>query len=361
MDISRASTETVGHDDHISVLYRPNPMESANPEPVPEHLLRDPSVDPAACKRLVVAIDFGTTYSAIAYCALGEGEDSSYLDPSRIRTIQNYPDDATFGNLDDQMRSEVPTEVIYPLDRNFREKWLVANQHGAVEEDGDFAVDESRPFELDDDDDDDDDDPFHPDSGLAIFGNSSSKHDTDAMSTDEENSFRWGYVAHEAWGRSATHVGAAAAGRPLSRFKLLLDDSPRTAAIRADLCRTLNELKAKRILQKPLDVIVDFLVPLLRHAKVELEQAGFDDSWKTEVVLCVPAIWTQKACRDMQGALGKAMALAGFPGVDTENNSIDNLFIVSEPEAAAAYVLTSERDISVRPRTANACVTAEVC
>jgi hypothetical protein len=102
----------------------------------------------------------------------------------------------------------------------------------------------------------------------------------------------------------------------------------------------------KRIIQKPLDVIVDFLTSLMRHAKSEIERAGFDDSYKTEIVLCVPAIWTQKALRDMQGALAKAMALAGFPGVDPDTNTIDNLFIVSEPEAAAAFVLTNERDIS---------------
>ena len=87
MDILRALTETVGYNDYISVLYQPNPIESANPKLVPEYLLRDPSVDPAAYKRLVVTVDFGTTYSAIAYYALGKGEDSSYLDPSRIRTI----------------------------------------------------------------------------------------------------------------------------------------------------------------------------------------------------------------------------------------------------------------------------------
>jgi len=312
----------------------------ARPERAPEHLLRGASEDAASVKRLIVSVDFGTTYSAVAYVALDEGDDDrAYLDPSRIRTVQNYPDDATFGNLDDHMRSEVPTEVIYPLDRHFREK--AARGRDAIADSGgeDYDnFDPSLPFE--------DEEPLDPENVFAVFGQSHSGDGAHLMSIDDDdNSFRWGYAAHEAWGRSATHNGANS--KPLSRFKLLLDDSPRTAAIRADLGRTLDELKKKRIIRNPLDVIVDFLTSLMSHAKSEIERRGFDDSYKTEIVLCVPAIWTQKALRDMQGALAKAMTLAGFPGIDPDTNTIESLFIVSEPEAAAACVLTNERDISV--------------
>jgi hypothetical protein len=338
MNVSRESTATV-QGDGVVARYRPNPGDVARPERVPEHLLRGVSEDIASVKRLIVSVDFGTTYSAVAYVALEEWDvDRAYLDPSRIRTVQNYPDDATFGNLDDQMRSEVPTEVIYPLDRHFRQKAARARDAIADLEGEDYYnFDSSLPFE--------DEELLDPENGLAVFGQNNSGDDAHLMSIDEDDSFRWGYTAHEAWGRSATHI--VASSKPLSRFKLLLDDSPRTAAIRADLGRTLSELKMKRIIQKPLDVIVDFLTSLMRHAKSEIERAGFDDSYKTEIVLCVPAIWTQKALRDMQGALAKAMALAGFPGVDPDTNTIDSLFIVSEPEAAAAFVLTNERDISV--------------
>ena len=337
MNISRESTATVAGDD-VDTRYRPSLVDIGRSERVPEHLLQGTSEDVASVKRLIIAVDFGTTYSAVAYVALEEGDDgSAYLDPSRIRTVQNYPDDATFGNLDDQMRSEVPTEVIYPLDRHFREK--AAKGCGAIaeSEDEDYEFDPSLPLE--------DEELVDADPGLAVFGRRYGGYDADQMSIDDENSFRWGYSAHEAWGRSATH--ASANSKPLSRFKLLLDNTPRTEAIRTDLGRMLGELKTRRIIQKPLDVIVDFLASLMRHAKSEIRKAGFDDSYKTEVVLCVPAIWSQKALRDMQGALAKAMILAGFPGVDTDNNTIDNLFIVSEPEAAAAFVLTNERDISV--------------
>ncbi len=64
--------------------------------------------------------------------------------------------------------------------------------------------------------------------------------------------------------------------------------------------------------------------------------------------MCVPAIWEQAACRGMQTAMATALKQAQFTRVRVENNSIENLFIVSEPEAAAAYVLAMESVIQVR-------------
>ncbi|KAK4240612.1 hypothetical protein C8A03DRAFT_13115 [Achaetomium macrosporum] len=332
MNSSKESTATLEADVNPIVWHPPSVMENVLvPEQVPDRLLDGPGV-PDLSKRLIMAVDFGTTYSAIAYVALEEGESAGYLDPARIRTIQNYPDDATFGSLDDEMRSEVPTEVIYPLDRDFRKReGLVAgrkeDQPGDVPPTGTV-----EPEAL-----------GGPGNRLAIFG-PQCNYDPDQMSIDERTSFRWGYGAHELWGMSATHADPK--NKPLGRFKLLLDNSPRTQAIRDELNETLHELKRKRIIKDPHDVIADFLTCLLRHAKSELESAGFDDSYRLETVLCVPAIWSQKACRDMQTAMAKAMGQAGFQGVDVENNSIENLFIVSEPEAAAAFVLAESRDIS---------------
>jgi hypothetical protein len=332
-DSSRESTVTLEGDGNPVIGHPPSDTEDVLvPEQVPDCLLDD-SEAANLPKRLIMAVDFGTTYSAIAYVALEEGESAGYLDPARIRTIKNYPDDATFGSLDDEMRSEVPTEVIYPLDRDFRKK---EGLDAGRKEDQKEHVPPPGIGEREARDD--------PGNRLAIFG-AHCHYDPDQMSLDEDTSFRWGYGAHEVWGMSATHADPK--NQPLGRFKLLLDSSERTQVIREDLNETLQELKRKRIVKHPHDVIADFLTCLLRHAKAELESAGFDDSYKLETVLCVPAIWSQKACRDMQTAMAKAMGQAGFQGVDVQNNSIENLFIVSEPEAAAAFVLAESRDISV--------------
>lgn len=339
MDRSRESTLTVGRESAIPVCYHPNGNELAQPEEVPDHLLDDPEV-PAASKRLIIAVDFGTTYSAVAYVPLEEGESTGYLDPARIRTIQNYPNDTNFADLYDEMRSEVPTEVIYPLaPRSVWEADLDATRDDSDEDSEpheDEVVSASARNELEA--------QVNIHSSLSIFdplGND----DADRMSVDETTSFRWGYGAHDVWGRSATHADPT--NPPLSRFKLLLDSGPRTEDIRNELNATLDKLKSKRIIKNRRDVITDFLTHLLQHTKSELESAGFDDSYNVEMVLCVPAIWSQKACREMQTAMAQAMGRAGFKGVDVKNNSVDNLFIVSEPEAAASFVLTEQSDISV--------------
>lgn len=329
MDHSRASTVTLGYDDFVAP---PEPNAGRGPTEISDGVLGD--LDSGILpKRLIVAIDFGTTYSAVSYVALEEGELAPYLDLDRICSIQNFPDDWNLPGKGDQMKCEVPTEVIYPLDRNFREKEDLVDvdeEEEQIEDDANIDSFGSDNFNYGD---------------LAVFGRRNDDTD-DSMSIDDPSSFRWGYGVHEAWNLPSTHSNPK--NQALSRFKLLLDSSDRTKAVRDRLNETLDELKRKGVTKNSHDVIVDFLTCLLRHTKSELRSAGFDESYRMEIVLCVPAIWQQKACRDMQTALAKAMQRAKFKGVDIENNSIEGLFIVSEPEAAAAYVLATERQVSVR-------------
>ncbi|KAM0433418.1 hypothetical protein ACHAPT_004296 [Fusarium lateritium] len=80
-----------------------------------------------------------------------------------------------------------------------------------------------------------------------------------------------------------------------------------------------------------------------RDVRHDLEEEEVeDDCWQFEIVLCVPAIWDPKALRIMQTSLAAAMDRARFPGVDIQNNSIENLFIVSEPEAAATFMVDNK-------------------
>ena len=362
MDSSRASTATAGRDSP-AVYHQPVPIDRETyhfvldespeaapeevPERVPDYLLEDASADTRNnSKRLIIAVDFGTTYSAVSYVALEEGESGEYLDSRRIRSIQNFPDDWNFGDSADRMKSEVPSEVIYPIDPGFRknENSTEADdeaEHAQGQEQlGDirtppreYLAAGATGFN------------GYGGGGLEIFGELGGE-EADRMSLDEEsNSFRWGYGVHEAWGLHATHSDPK--HRALSRFKLLLDNSETTESIRNELGETLDELKRRGVVENRLHVIVDFLTCLLRHTQSELANAGFSEGYRKEIVLCVPAIWSQKACRDMQTALAKAMERARFEGVDIQNNSIENLFIVSEPEAAAAFVLAQDEEKAV--------------
>ncbi|EMT64826.1 hypothetical protein FOC4_g10007517 [Fusarium odoratissimum] len=177
------------------------------------------------------------------------------------------------------MGMEVPTEVIYPLDRHFRDHFNLDNPEEDLENGDSVEV------------------PV-PDEDGDI-----------SMLSDVSEEFRWGYRVHEVWNRPSTHSNTT--NQPLSRFKLLLDNSEMTES----------------------------------HTRSQLRRQGFDDSYEKEMILCVPAIWTQKACRDMQACLAVAMKRANFTRADLQNKSIDNLFIVSEPEAAAAHMLSTSAEI----------------
>lgn len=334
MSFSRASTVTLQGEE---VLL--SQEDSFAPEEVPDYLLEDPE-DNDSLKRLIVAVDFGTTYSAVSYAALEAGEGSRFLRLDEIHSIQNFPDDWNVGGAG-AMKCEVPTEVIYPLDRHFRSKEDLAVNGGSVEDaEASGPAEPPSPVQQGP--------PQHGSPGISIFRSQGDDNDDeeDRMSIDETDSFRWGYGVHEACCLQATHADPT--NKPLSRFKLLLDNSPMTDKVREELAQTLKNLKKRKIIKNDLDPIVDFLTCLLRHAKSELAAAGFDGSYRTEVVLCVPAIWSQSASRSMQTAMARAVAQARFGGVDVQNDSIGRLFIVSEPEAAAAYVLAEERDISVK-------------
>jgi len=324
---SRSSTATLPED----LDFRP--------EEVPDYLFDDED-GRQAMKRFVVAVDFGTTYSAVSYVVLEKGESTETIGLNRIQSIKNYPNDR-HNDLGDRMKCEVPTEVIYPLDKRFRKRDNLAFNERALrevqigredaEEDGNTS--DENPEAADGEDVDDD---------VEMF---------DADMEDDVPSFRWGYGVHEAWCYPEMHSDTT--NKPLARFKLLLDDSPVTTEVREDLSRTIKTLCGKKIIKKnspAVDIIADYLTCLLRHVKDELTEVGFESDHALEMVLCVPAIWTQKACRDMQTAMAMAMKRARLQGVDAQNNSIENLFIVSEPEAAAAYVLELNHEIIVSDR-----------
>ncbi|QKX56906.1 uncharacterized protein TRUGW13939_04014 [Talaromyces rugulosus] len=95
------------------------------------------------------------------------------------------------------------------------------------------------------------------------------------------------------------------------------------------------------------DTDPDFLwgyARLLTHTKQQLVQYHkFKETDSVEFVITVPAMWKRWACRRMQNALREANHRSEF--VRETSARIEHIHIVSEPEAAAARVLASQRDI----------------
>ena len=86
------------------------------------------------------------------------------------------------------------------------------------------------------------------------------------------------------------------------------------------------------------EVVAEFLRGVYQHTCTELQRVVGSTEFATtpiEFWFTVPAIWTEKAT----AATVQAARLAGF-GTQT-NRPQDELFIVTEPEAAAMAVLTA--------------------
>ncbi|KAG7402696.1 hypothetical protein Forpe1208_v017039 [Fusarium oxysporum f. sp. rapae] len=117
------------------------------------------------------------------------------------------------------------------------------------------------------------------------------------MEIDDSDNRDWGHKAEEHWRFPATHSDPDNA--PLSRVKLLLDDGSETEKVREKMINQLDTLEKRGVIQQNLDIIVDYLTCLLRHALSELRRKGIDDSYRKEVVICVPVTWKEKAREDM--------------------------------------------------------------
>lgn len=99
-------------------------------------------------------------------------------------------------------------------------------------------------------------------------------------------------------------------------------------------------MKASKTIREDIDVIADYLAHFLLHVKKQLISDGIVNIDLVEHVVTVPIVWSTKALRAMQRAMQTAIR-------KSECGSINNLFLVSEPEAAAAFILSKGTRINV--------------
>jgi hypothetical protein len=94
------------------------------------------------------------------------------------------------------------------------------------------------------------------------------------------------------------------------------------------------------------DPITDFLVPVLRHSRRQLiKHEGLIDQCSISFVLTVPLIWDATSLRILQTAMEVAIRETKFGNLS--HGSVGDLFIISEPEAAATYLLGGSDDMLV--------------
>jgi hypothetical protein len=285
--------------------------------------------------RIVIAVDFGTTFSSVAYAVIPKGVLPSRIDLSQVRCVGNYPGyEPPQGTRD--FRQDVPTELWY--DYSLQESRKHHSSNEAVDQQPESENEESSSS--DEDMDPDDLSEFEDDGGWRGAEDAQSRTTRTSPVTQY-----WGYGVQQRM--SSTNITTDDA-RPLTRFKLNLDRKKETDEICLDVQMVVKALKKKNIIKSDVDVYTDYLTHLLRHAKEQLLLSkDLRSDMLVQFVLCVPAKWPMNACRIMQLALEKAVKEVGL-GEQAEG-SIHNLFMISEPEAAAECILaetTSELFVS---------------
>ncbi|KAI6777222.1 hypothetical protein HG530_001167 [Fusarium avenaceum] len=208
-----------------------------------------PNGEPA---RVVVAVDFGETNSAVAYTFVPQGTPSTAIPESRVKTIRNYRSGMVAG------------WVFRPLDE------LRAAPRGPEDDsDGDSQMN----------------------NGSHIL---------------------WGYQVLEETMQVTSHSGNG--DTLLYGFKTFMDRVYNDETPRHHVIETLTQLgennpgRKIEVHEMLLLVTIDFLTKILKHAKNQIMQKGFNIT-SSEIVICVPVIWSQRALRKMQTCGGTCDAL----------------------------------------------------
>lgn len=322
------------YDDDLSqdtdvVMTLENPQDDEHPSSS-EHVMDHDPVNNVTADRLVIAVDFGTTFSSVAYIVIPRGVPPEDIDVRNVKCIENYPGYKPAPGHSN-LRQDVPTEIWY--DTGLLDSMIPSdvNQGTNIGEE-----------EYSSEDDDSSTGPrsvssFDDDGGLEAQTSKKPKTSHVNLATQY-----WGYEVNR---KLTTMSISREEARPLARFKLDLDQIDRghgTEDIRTDFRASVRALKKKGVINSETDVYKHYLTHLLRHTKDQLLLSNeLDEDMVFQFVLCVPAKWPVKACRVMQVALEDAVAEVRFS--KSASTSVHNIFMISEPEAAAECILAEAR------------------
>jgi hypothetical protein len=307
------SIETFGRFDPSSILEEPG---------------RDEDVEMMADygqKRFILAVDFGTTFSSVAYVQLDGTMPNTPLGLENVKCITRYPSDRSAPRDGWQPREDVPTELWYNLAGSAERE--PSHNLGVRLTDDDSVLENIPEIDL----------------GSDSSSESESELEPETERKEEEprtsGTRFWGFEVQLQLQRTDQPKNGM---KRVARFKLMLDEgNTLTAPIRGEIEPVLRNLRRSKLIDKDMDVISDYLTELFTHTRNELRKTpDFNENIPIEFVLAIPAVWPSKACRTMQTAMSAAVQRSGLGYRGKE--SLANLFIVSEPEAAAGYVLAED-------------------
>ncbi|RFU27660.1 hypothetical protein B7463_g8656, partial [Scytalidium lignicola] len=253
--------------------------------------------------KFVIAIDFGTTFSSVAFA---------------IKCIDHFPDVPGLSADVAKGYQTVPTELLcYPPKGNKYYSDIVTSDSDSI-----------RSLELD-----------WESSSSGDSDQERERHTTSpSVGKDRVRDSIWGWGVHTRLERSESIPQELI---HLTNFKLQLDDGNSSRDLRSKSAQDLKALKHAKVV----DIIGEYLGQLLKHTKGRLtEFHGLCDDSTVEFVLCVPTSWSDRACRTMQDALTTAIRTSQLATLT--RGAIQDLFIIAESEAAATYALEDRKSLS---------------
>jgi len=338
-ETSIASSATLGHRARRRA-QAPAPSSSratAGSEDVCMTDVETVSVDPRMNRRFIVGIDYGTTNSSASY-AIVHG-DAQELSRSDIHHITNFDSDPFEEDPFSSPSKEVPSVVWYPEEKVRTEDPLSYNS--AHERRVRMEIEDQENSESVEED-------GEREEGVGANGeHTNHKEKPSYYSREVPENMRWGFEGQPSSTFSNASEFLNARNSPIQWAKLQLADKKYRAGYSKRSQRSFYTLRSASVVRVELDFITDFLTCFFKHIKKELhENEGLQDNEPVEMILCLPVLWPSKARRRMYEAMSIAMKTSGLGA-----NYIDDISMLYEPEAAAAYVLSDGFDMMVSGST----------
>lgn len=301
--ISDNTSETMDGITYHSESWRPShSVNSIGSVTLRQDSLDIPSSHSDGAQRLILSVDFGTTYSSVSYLLLANEGSNNDVEPllRRIKTINNYPGDPG-PRITGFVSDVVPTEM-----------WF-ANQ--STREEPSQTINS---------------DPAYPND-----------YEEGSVPDSTSTNILWGYQPSERMRDSACLPSEAKAieEQRLKLFKLLLDESEHTKSLREEVEARMTIVGRKfQNEQDKVGIIAKYLTCLFRHTRDQLLKERIDVQALNllEIIICIPPSWSTRARRIMSLAVKQAMEKSRLTTAD-ESRTMQAFF--KEPEAAATWMI----------------------
>ena len=319
-------SESMDRDSEMEMTIEENDLITSD-----ESEMEDGRINNSREDRMIIAIDFGTTFSSVAYTVIPKGVLLENVGISQVKCIGNYPGyEPPPGKSD--FREDVPTELWY----DYGNTEIGAQRPVNTFDDGYLSSGIDDESSSDDNQSEDQESRLHFEDSNGVDDLAKAQARAGAPNTAKQY---WGYEVQQKLNVMNTPRDEA---RPLTRIKLNLASESATDHIRDELRPMLTALRKRGVIAKDTDVYRHYLKHLLGHTKDQLLSSNeLQQNMLIEFVLCVPAKWAVTACRVMQTAREEAVKEIGFS--ENAEQDVCNLFMISEPEAAAECILAETK------------------